>query len=146
MSDQKFDPMRELSNLRNTVGKAIEQGIQQVQAATTPQSQIRVDVYELEDSVIVRTSPIDGIVANSIEVSMEGEILSIRGETRPDDTPAAASYLLQERRFGQFLRTVPISIPVKSKEAKAKLKNGILTITLPVDTDQYQDIDVTSLE
>lgn len=142
MSDQKFDPLKELSNLRTTVTKAIEQGIQTVQAATSSGAQIRLDVYEHEGTLYIKTSPIDNIITNSIEVSMEGDVLSISGETKPDDSPSTASYLLQERKFGQFTRTVTITIPVKSAEAKAKLKNNALTISLPIDRDNLQKIEI----
>jgi len=149
MSDQRFDPMKEFNNLRSTVGKAIEQGISNVQ--TTVQNAtgigVRLDVYEVDNEVVIRTNPLDGLVADSIEVSMEGEVLTIKGATRAEDTPPYASFFVQERRFGIFERSVTIPIPVKSTEARAKLgKNGTLTVTLPVDTDRYQDITVTPTE
>lgn len=130
MSENRFDPLKELNTLRQSVGKVIEQSLQTVQSVAGVPT-LKVDVYELDDVVVVRTSAIDGIVPDSIEVSMEDSMLTISGETRPEPTPATASYLLQERRFGAFSRTVEISIPVRSDEAKAKLKDGALTITLP---------------
>lgn len=149
MSEQRFDPMKEFNNLRSTVGKAIEQGISNVQ--TTVQNAtgvgVRLDVYEVDNEVVIRTNPLDGLIADSIEVSMEGEILTIKGVTKAEDTPPYASFFVQERRFGAFERSVAIPIPVKSTEARAKLgKNGTLTVTLPVDTDRYQDIAVTPTE
>jgi len=143
MSEQKFDPMKEISKLRNTLGKTIEQGIQTVTGA---EKQIRLDIYELPDEVVIRTSPIDGLVPSSIEVSMENDILTISGETRPEETPANASYILQERRFGAFSRTATITIPVKSTQAQAKLKHGVLTVTLPIDKGNYQNIQVTPVD
>lgn len=142
MSDQKFDPMREINNLRQSVTKAIEHGIQSVQNATNPPN-LRVDVYELQDVIVVRTSALDGLVASSIEVSMEENELTISGITQPDDTPAEASYLVQERRFGAFSRTVAINVPVRPDEAKAKVKNGSLTITLPIDRSHFSQIRIS---
>lgn len=155
MADQKFDPMKELANLRDTVGKVIEkgsqtagkiieQGIQTVQSATGGGSSIKVDVYELDDQVVIRTSPIDGLMAETIEVSMEGSALTITGETREDEVPPKANFIIRERKFGVFQRSVTINIPVKAQQAKAKLnKNGTLTITLPIDVDNYTSIDVS---
>ncbi len=155
MSDDKFDPMQEIARLRDkatrvieqgaaTVGKVVEQGIQTVQSATSGGTSIKLDVYELENSIVIKTSPIDGLVPTSIEVSMEGNVLTISGETQEDEVPAKASFLLRERKFGIFARTVTINIPVKSNEAKAKLnKNGTLTVTLPIDQDRYTNIQVT---
>lgn len=139
---EKFDPMKELANLRQSVGRVIEQGVQSVQAIAST-SPIRVDVYEVEDTIVVRTSAIDGVVADSIEVNMENDVLTISGDTRPEPTPANASYLVQERRFGPFTRTVPINIPVRSSEARAKLRDGVLTITFPIDRDRHQNLKVS---
>jgi len=149
MSDQRFDPRKEFNNLRSTVGKMVEQGISTVQ--TTVQNAtgvgVRLDVYEVDNEVVIRTNALDGLVPDSIEVSMEGEILTIKGVTKAEDTPAYASFFVQERRFGPFERSVAIPIPVKSTEARAKLgKNGTLTVTLPVDTERYQDITITPTE
>ena len=139
-----FDPIRELNRLRQTVEKAVEQGIQQVQTATSGGQMVRLDVYEVNDEVFIKTNALDGLDASSIEVSMEGDVLTISGETKPDEMPLLASFFLQERRYGAFSRSVTIPIPVKSEEAKAKLgKNGVLTVTLPVDLDRYQDMTVT---
>ncbi len=148
MSDQRFDPMKEFNNLRSTVGKAIEQGINTVQHTVQNAAGVgvRLDVYEVDNEVVIRTNPLDGLLPESIEVSMEGEVLTIKGVTEAEETPAYASFFVQERRFGPFERTVTIPIPVKSTEARAKLgKNGSLTVTLPVDTDR-QNITVTPTE
>lgn len=147
MANEPLDPMKELNRLRSTVGKVIEQGITTVQGAVqsaTTIAAVRLDVYELNNEVIIRTNALDGLVAESIEVSMEGAELTIKGVTEAEETPEDASYFLQERRFGPFERTVTIPIPVKSEKAKAKLgKNGVLTVTLPIDKGKYQDIAVT---
>ncbi|MCA9882338.1 MAG: Hsp20/alpha crystallin family protein [Anaerolineae bacterium] len=147
MSEERFDPMREIARLGNTMGKVIEkginQGISQVQSLTNP-SALKVDVYVYEDDVVVRTAPIDGeVVDGSLNVNMESNVLTISGETRAEEVPAMASYIVQERRFGVFERSVTIDLPVKSNEAKAKLKNRVLTITLPIDRDLQQDIEIT---
>lgn len=149
--EQRFDPMKELGKLSKSVGKAVEQGIQTVQ--TTVQSTVqnanagqlvRLDVYEVDNEVVIKTNALDGLDPQSIEVSMEGDVLTVKGETKPEEMPPLASYFLQERRYGVFVRNVTIPLPVKSEEARAKLgKNGVLTVTLPVDTARYQDIKVT---
>ena len=147
MANEQLDPMKELNRLRNTVGKVIEQGINTVQGAVQSAAAIaavRLDVYELDNEVVIRTNALDGLVPASIEVAMEGAELTIKGVTEAEEIPENASYFLQERRFGPFERTVTIPIPVKSDEAKAKLgKNGVLTVTLPIDKGKYQDIAVT---
>jgi HSP20 family protein len=143
MSESKFDPMKEINRLTQSVGKAIEQGISSVQstverAATT--SIIKLDIYEVDGMLIVQTNAIDGIIPDSIEINMEEDQLTIQCETQMEKTPVHASYYLQERKFGVLVRTVKVPVPVFSDEAKAKLKNGCLTITLPIDTDRARSM------
>ena len=148
MADQKFDPMKELNKLSKTVGKVIEQGINTaqntLQTAGIGTQGVRLDIYELNDEVVVTTNSLDGLDKTSIEVSMEGDVLTIKGQTIAEETPIGASFFLQERKFGSFTRSVTIPIPVKPQEAGARVsKTGVLTVTLPVDKDRYQDITVT---
>lgn len=140
----EFDPMRELNHLARSVGRLVEQGVQSVQNAVTGTNamSLKLDIYEVDGQVVVRSAPIDGIVADSIEVSMEAGILTISGEARPEETPHDASFVLQERRFGAFSRSVNISLPVVAHEARAKLKDGALIITIPLDSNQQTDVDI----
>lgn len=130
MSDEKFDPMREIAQLGQSLGRAVEKGLQSVASSNSP---IKLDVYEVNDVLTVRTSAIDGIVPDSVEVNIEEGTLILSLETRPEPTPATASYLVQERRFGAFSRTITLPFAVKASEARAKLKDGVLTVTLPID-------------
>jgi HSP20 family protein len=140
-NEEKFDPMREIAHLRDSVGKVIEQGLQSVQNMTS-RTAIKIDVYEIGDAIVVRTQPLDGLVASSIEVSVEDKVLTFSGVTQADDAPVDASYILQERTFGTFSRQIALPLPVKAQEAKAKVKQGILTIELPIDRDSYTHIDI----
>ncbi|MGB7342400.1 MAG: Hsp20/alpha crystallin family protein [Phototrophicaceae bacterium] len=150
--EQGLDLMKELGRLRDATGKVIGQVSKEVQSAVqiaTSAQPVRVDVYEVGDEVVVQTNPLDNLDAKSIEVSMEGDVLSIRGETIAPDVDAAAVFLIRERKFGVFDRTVQISVPVRSDEAKAKLsKTGVLTIRIPVDRAKSSmgDIEVTEID
>jgi HSP20 family protein len=127
MATQRIDPIKEFANLRDTVSRAIGQSIQTVTGAVYP----FLDMYETEESVIIITSPIDGIVRESLEVAMEDDLLTITGKTNPTEDIAPDSYLLRERRFGEFVRTVRVPRAVNAEAAQAKFTNGMLTVTLP---------------
>lgn len=148
--EQKVDLMKELNRLRDVTGKVIGQGIKEVQSAVqiaTASTSVRLDIYEHNDEIVVQTSALDGLDPKSIEVSMEADILTIRGETITPDVPEGATFLARERKFGVFDRSVQIEIPVKSDEAKAKLsKTGVLTIRIPVDGHRSGDITVTEID
>lgn len=137
---EKFDPMKEIGTLRDSLSRAVEQGMKNISGAYPA-----ADVYETEDAVIVRTVPIAGLDAASIEVSMENGVLTLRGTAAVDsDLPEGAKLLIQERRNGEFKREIKIPRLVKAEAAQARLKQGALTITLPkIKDSEPQIIGVT---
>ena len=142
--EQRFDPMREIQNISEQVGKQLERGIRSI---TSPGEPLAVDMYQADDQLVIRTGAIDGLVKESIEISLEGDELTIALQTEPEATPTHARYLLQERRFGGLSRTLQLSVPVKGDEARARVEEGMrLVVTLPLDNSAYSNITVTPVE
>ncbi len=142
--EPRFDPLKEVQNLGEQITKHIERGIRSV---TSGQEQLPVDMYAAEGNLHICTAAIDGLVKESIEISLEANELTLSLRTEPEATPTTARYFLQERRFGTVTRTVTLSIPVRGHEARAKVDNGgRLRITLPVDDSAYGNITVTPVE
>lgn len=115
------------TNIRASFSKALEQGAKSAKITLFP----LLDAYETLDNIIIVTSPLIGLVAGSLEVSMNGGILSIKGETRREQSEPQGVCFHRERRFGAFSREIEIPFMVKSGEARAKLDGYVLTITLP---------------
>ncbi len=92
---------------------------------------VPVDVVETEDSIIVLTVPLLGIIPETIDVSISGNQLTLSGETAPQDTYPAEAYVKRERRYGQLSRKVTLSADIDADRAKAELKDGVLKVTLP---------------
>ncbi len=96
---------------------------------------LAVDVVEGEDTLTVTTS-IPGIKPEDIEVTIEGEILTIKGETDTAEVvegaePKEEDYRLRERRTGHFLRTLRLPDTLDTDSAATTYTNGVLTIALP---------------
>jgi len=127
MSDEGIDVMKSINNLRDTVNRFIEDGI----SAVSGSQGLPIDMYETETSVIVKAGPLAGIEPEGIDVSVTGDTLTVKGETKPDSDVAPESYLRRERKFGPFTRTVKIPRMVKADQAIADYKDGVLIITLP---------------
>jgi HSP20 family protein len=141
MTTQKFDPVREFATLRDSLSRALGQSVQAVAGGVYP----LVDIYTTDDTVVIRTAPLDGKLEN-VDVTMEEDLLIIRGETRTEDDLPSDSYLQRERRFGTFSRALRIPVPVKAEDAKASFKNGILTVTLPKSDETPEITDVEETE
>ncbi len=142
MSDPKFDPLKELANLKNNLTRTIQQGIRNVLPSTFP----AVDIYEQGDDIVIQTESLFGLVANSLEVSMESNTLTIKGETTPSSDVPESAYFHRERVFGAFQRSLSLPHPVVSVNAKSSLKSGILTIRIPKQKDTTHIVSVTPIQ
>ena len=143
-NEPRFDPMKEFQNLGEQITKHIEKGIRTVTSAS---EQLLVDVYEADGFLYVSTEAIDGLVKDSIEISLEANVLTIAVRTEPEATPTSARFHLQERRFGPLTRQVELAVPVMGNDARAKVESGSrLVITLPIDDSAYGNITVTPVE
>lgn len=142
--EPRFDPLKEFQNLGEQITKQFEKGIR---AVTSSAEQLLLDMYEADGNLYISTAAIDGLIKDSIEISLESNILTIAVQTEPEATPTSARYLLQERRFGPVTRSVELTIPVRGQEARAKVDGGgRLLITLPIDDSIYGNIEVTPVE
>ena len=143
-NEPRFDPLRDIQQIGEQITRQVEKGIRAVTSHSEP---LQVDMYEAEGNLYISTQAIDGLVKESIDISLEANLLTISVQTEPEPTPTTARFLLQERRFGPLTRTVELSIPVKAQEARAKVEGGSrLLITLPIDEGVYGNITVTPVE
>lgn len=89
-----------------------------------------VDVSEDKDNVYVET-PLVGVKPEDVEVSVEDNVLTIKGKSEEEKEEKKRNYYRKEIRKGSFERTVSLPAEVKAAKAVAEAKNGILKITLP---------------
>jgi len=94
------------------------------------EGKLSLDVY-LEDKNIVVLSAIAGVKREDLEIIIDRDILTIKGERKREKIIDKKNYLHQECFWGHFSRTIILPCEVKVDEVEAKLKNGILTIILP---------------
>lgn len=89
-----------------------------------------LDVYQTEKEVKVEAS-LPGIDPEKVDISIEGDILTVKGASEDKKEIKRENYYRKEIRKGSFQRSVMLPVPVKGDEAKAEFKNGILEITIP---------------
>jgi len=88
-----------------------------------------VDLYEKGNKVIVRAE-LPGIKPEEVDLSVDGNLLTIRGEKKQENEVKEKDYYRFERSYGSFQRTVELPAQVKADEAKAAYKDGVLEIEL----------------
>jgi HSP20 family protein len=89
-----------------------------------------VNMWMSEDDVIV-TTEIPGVDPASIDISVVGSNLTLKGSRQPDDIKEGEAYHRRERWGGQFTRTMELPFDVESAKVEARYVKGILTISLP---------------
>lgn len=89
-----------------------------------------IDVSETEGDIRVRAE-LPGVNQSDIDVSLDGDVLVIRGEKTADKTSAEENYHYVERSYGTFQRAVQLPGPVVVEQVRAQFDNGVLTVTLP---------------
>jgi HSP20 family protein len=89
-----------------------------------------LDVSETKDNFVVKAE-VPGIDAKNINISLTGDVLTIRGEKKHEKEEKEEDYHLVERGYGTFSRSVRLPAEVESAQIKASYKNGILKVTLP---------------
>ncbi len=144
MPNEGFDPMRTLGNIRDSVNRFLEDN---VTGGTAGAQILPLDIYETETSVIVKAGPLCGIEPEAIDVSITADMLTVKGETKPDEEIDPEKYLRRERKFGEFARSVKIPRTIKPEEAVADFKDGLLIITIPkVENPEPKVINVRSVK
>ena len=104
----------------------------------------RLDITETGKTVEV-TAELPGIEKKDIDISLDGDLLVIKGEKKHETEEKGRCYHRVERRFGSFSRTVRLPYEVKTEKIDATFKDGILTVTLPKaksETKKVTHVDV----
>jgi len=128
----KWRGLGDLVSLRDAMDRLFEESFVRMRGWPSilgPEA-LAIDMYETEDSVVVK-STVPGIQPEDIEISITGDVLTIKGETKLEQTVEKENYLRQERRYGAFERSVPLPGSLVADEAEATFENGILTLTIP---------------
>jgi HSP20 family protein len=129
----RWDPVRDMMSLREAMDRLFEESFVHPRGMLAPvegAATLALDVFESDDDVTVRAS-IPGVNPDDIDISVTGDVLTIKGETSEEREEKQGNYHLRERRYGAFQRSVNLPAPVNTDKAEAEFKNGVLTLTLP---------------
>ena len=93
-----------------------------------------IDVAETDNGIVV-TAELPGVRPDEVEVTVEGDMLSIHGEKREEKEEKRKGVHRVERRYGSFARTIHLPSSVDPEQVKAHSKHGVLTIEIPKRED-----------
>ncbi len=128
----RWSPSRNIMSLHNVMDRLFDDSFVRPDAWFAPLSvaDLAVDVYETKEDVVVKAA-LPGIKPEQVDITISGNILSIRGESNEQNEVKEKDYVRKERRYGSFSRTVTLPDGLKGDKADATFENGMLTLRIP---------------
>lgn len=130
----RWDPVTEMANMRQLMDRLFDQSFGRFPAFRSGEelgpASIGLDVYETGNEYVVKAQ-IPGIDPKDVDISVNDDILSIRGEFEQKEETEEQQYLRRELRHGSFERSLRLPPTVDAEKARASFEHGMLTLTLP---------------
>jgi HSP20 family protein len=131
MNIVKYDPFRELRSLHDELSRVFVDpftgsGEEITRGVWSPS----VDVFENDDKIVLEAE-LPGMKADEVDVSIENNVVTIKGERKFEKKEEKDNYHRIERSYGSFTRSFTLPRTVTGDEASADFENGVLKITLP---------------
>ncbi len=138
----RWDPFHEMLSLRQMMNRVFDESFNRQLGTVEGWNVPSVDMYQTDKEVVVK-AVMPGMKPEDIQISVTGDILTLRGEVKKEQEIKEANYHLQERHYGSFARSIPLPVAVVTDQAHAEFENGILTLTLPKsEADRPKTINV----
>jgi HSP20 family protein len=126
-----WDPITDLVTMQQAMDRLVEDSWQRRNPDWRREQRVAalpLDVYSTADELVIQAS-VPGLTPDDVEITIEGETLTIKGETpAPLDN---VEYHIQERHYGPFSRTLTLNVPIQADQAEAVFDKGLLTLTIP---------------
>jgi HSP20 family protein len=126
----RWDPVREMVTMRDSMDRVFEDFFSRSPSNVGGYGTIDINMVQTDDAVVIKAS-IPGIKPDEINISITGDSLTIRGETKEDEEFKNSDYHIREMRYGSFARSILLPCRIVSDMANAEFENGVLKLTLP---------------
>ena len=104
--------------------------------------QLAVDIYQTEEELIVQAA-IAGVGPKNLDIAVENDVLTIRGERENPSTEGNKNYFSQECYWGPFSREIVLPVETDPSRTQAELKEGILTVRIPkIEREKKRRINI----
>ena len=105
-----------------------------------------IDVVRSNGDLVVRAD-MPGIKANEVEIKVENDMLTIKGEHEEKHEEHDSQYVRRERRWGSFERSMALPAGVDPKAISAKTHDGVLEVTVPLPQEaEGETVTITPTE
>jgi len=126
----RWEPARDFMTLREAMDHLFDDAFTRPLSIRDGWSVPAIDMYQTDEELVVKAS-IPGYKAENVQISVTGDVLTLRGEVKQEDEKNEKAWHIREQRWGSFERSVALPTQVVADKAKAEFENGILIVTLP---------------
>jgi HSP20 family protein len=131
MTFNRWEPYRGAATLQEQVnrllGNVLERSVEESNLTSWAPA---ADIYETEHELVVKAD-LPEIDPKDLDIRVENNILTIRGERKFEKKVNEENYLRVERAYGAFSRSFSLANTVNAEAIKADYQNGVLTLTIP---------------
>ena len=138
MTMVRFDPFRELATMQDRINRIFGDAYTRRYDDDLTQRgewSPAVDIYENAHQEIVLKAELPGIAREDIDLRVENNTLTLRGERKRDTEVKQEQYHRVERAYGAFSRSFSLPSRIDTEKVRAEFKDGVLAITLPVKAE-----------
>jgi HSP20 family protein len=132
MSTERWDPFRDMMTLRDAMDRLVQQSFVrpgQLLGSVRPEA-VPLDVVDRGGEFEVRAA-LPGVKPEDVDVTVQGDRLTIRGESKAAEERTGDNWIIREQRQGTWERSITLPGLVSADKAEARLENGMLTLRLP---------------
>jgi HSP20 family protein len=133
MTLMRWQPFREMMSLRDAMDRLLEESVvRPARGWITSEVGLRVplDMYESDGNLVIKAD-LPGLKAESVDVSIVNDTLTIKGEYQSEEEREEENVHLKERRYGKFQRAIRLPTGVDTEATEATFEDGVLMLTLP---------------
>jgi len=107
-----------------------------------PEGQLALDVYQTDSEIVIQ-APIAGVKKEDLDISIENDVVTIRGRRDKPEEVEEKSYFNQECYWGPFSRQIILPVEGDPSRTEATMKEGVLTLRIPrVDKEKKRKIEI----
>jgi HSP20 family protein len=131
---------REMDRLQRDMNRLFKQ-YDPAQLRTAP-SYPAVNIWANDDGLFV-SAEMPGVRVEDLDINVNNDMLTISGQRSADEIPEGTRFHRNERRYGEFSRTIQLPFAVDADKVEASFKDGVLSITLPkVEAEKPKQISI----
>jgi HSP20 family protein len=127
----RFEPFRGVATLQEQINRLFNDGIERAgEDSSLTTWAPAVDIYETVRELVVKAD-LPEVDPKDLDIRVENNILTLRGERKFESKVSEDKYLRVERTYGSFSRSFSLANTVNPEAIKADYNNGVLTLTIP---------------